>query len=140
MGEKYIISKEFYSMKKIIFLTLLLALLLVGCGAKNDELFPATYDITGTWEYRMSELDQQATVYDSGTITLTGTVDEGTYIRVDANGNETTGTYIVSNIAFSFYGDDELIVQGSFPEPGALFGSWEWQDESTGGLWTAKQQ
>ena len=128
-------------MKKLILYTLLLALLLAGCGDKNDgELYPATYDITGTWAYRMSELDQQSTTYDSGTITLTGTVDEGTYVRVDADGNEISGTYVVSNIAFSLEGEDGLIVQGSFPEPGALFGTWEWEDESTGGLWTAEQQ
>ena len=127
-------------MKKLILLLVLLTLPLTGCGAKNDELLPATYDITGAWEYRMSELDQQNTTYDSGTLTLEGTVDEGTYIRVGANGDETTGTYVVSNIAFSLYGDDGLIVQGSFPEPGALFGTWEWDTEETGGLWTAKQQ
>ena len=127
-------------MKKLILLLVLLTLLLSGCGAKNDELLPATYDITGEWTFRMSELDQQNTTYDSGTITFTGTVDEGTYLRISENGEETTGTYVVSNIAFSIYGDDELIAQGSFPEPGALFGTWEWADESTGGLWTAKQQ
>ena len=127
-------------MKKLILLAVLFTLLLTGCGAKNDELLPATYDIIGVWEYRMSELDQQNTTYDSGTLTLTGTVDEGTYVRVGANGAETTGTYVVSNIAFSLYGDDGLIVQGSFPEPGALFGTWEWEDESTGGLWTAEQK
>jgi len=127
-------------MKKLILLAVLFTLLLTGCGAKNDELLPATYDIIGVWEYRMSELDQQNTTYDSGTLTLTGTVDEGTYVRVGANGDETTGTYVVSNIAFSLYGDDGLIVQGSFPEPSVLFGTWEWDDESTGGLWTAEQK
>ena len=127
-------------MKKLVLLVMLLSLLLAGCGSKDDELLPATYDITGAWTYRMSELDQQATTYDSGTITFTGTVDEGTYVRVSADGSETSGTYVVSNIAFSLEGDDDLIVQGSFPEPGALFGSWEWADESAGGLWTAEQQ
>ena len=127
-------------MKKLILLTLLLTLLLTGCGGKDDELYPPTYDITGTWTYRMSELDQQDTVYDEGTIIFSGTPTEGTYTLTNYYDIEYTGTYVVSNIAFSLYGDDGLIVQGSFPEPGALFGTWELEDESTGGLWTAKQK
>ncbi len=127
-------------MKKIILLLILLALFLTGCGDKNEELLPASYNITGEWTFRMSELDQQNTTYDSGTITFTGTVDEGTFVRISADGSETSGTYVVSNIAFSLEGDDGLIAQGSFPEPGALFGTWEWDTEETGGLWTAEQQ
>ena len=130
-------------MKKLIPLFILIALLLSslllsGCGSKSDELYPPTYTIVGTWEYRMSELDQQDTDYDTGTITFAGTASEGTYTLINYYGVEYSGTYVVSNIAFSLEGEDGLVVQGSFPEPGALFGTWESDD--TGGLWTAKQQ
>lgn len=127
-------------MKKITPLFILIALLLSslllsGCNTKNDELYPPTYAITGEWQYTMSELDQQDTVYDTGTITFTGTASEGTYVLRNFYEIEYSGTYVVSNIAFSLEGEDGLIVQGSFPEPGHLFGSWE--SDGTGGLWTA---
>ncbi len=125
-------------MKKIILLLTLLALFLAGCGDKNEELYPPTYTITGEWEYTMSELDQQDTAYDSGTITFTGSASEGTYTLLNFYEIEYTGTYVVSNIAFSLEGDDGLVVQGSFPEPGHLFGTWE--NDETGGLWTAVQK
>jgi len=125
-------------MKKIILLLVLLTLLLTGCGGKSDELYPPTYTIAGEWEYTMSKLDQQDTVYDSGTITFTGSPAEGTYTLVNFYDIEYSGTYVVSNIAFSLEGADGLVVQGSFPEPGHLFGTWESDD--AGGLWTAVQK
>lgn len=119
----------------ILIALLLSSLLLSGCGAKNDELYRSTYPITGEWQYTMSAPNQQDTIYDTGTITFTGTASEGVYVLRNFYEIEYSGAYVVSNIAFSLEGEDGLIVQGSFPEPGHLFGSWE--SDGTGGLWTA---
>jgi hypothetical protein len=124
--------------KKLIPLLILLALLITGCGAKKDPP-PATFDVTGTWEFRMSEHDKQAIDYDTGTITFTGTPDGGEFTLSSDNGLEISGIYIVSGIAFSFETDIDFIVQGSFPDEDNLFGSWE-VSRDKGGLWTAERQ
>ena len=122
-------------MKKtaLLWILILTLSLLTACGRKNPP--PATFDITGTWEFRMSEPDKQDTVYDSGIITLTGGPESGKFSLTSDNGNEYSGVYVVSGIAFSIESDVDFIVQGSFPDEDNLFGTWE--TEETGGLWTA---
>ena len=124
-------------MKKLIPLLILLALLIIGCGEKTPP--PATFDATGTWEFRMSERDQQDITYDTGTITFTGAPDGGEFTLISDNGLEISGIYIVSGIAFSFETDQDFVIQGSFPDEDNLFGSWEVTRE-IGGLWTAERQ
>lgn len=123
-------------MKKLILFALLFTLLLTGCGDKTPP--PADYDITGTWEFRMSKHDSQDETYDSGTITFTGEPDGGEFILVSENGLEYTGTYIVSGIAFSFETGEDFIIQGSLPNENQLFGTWE-VTRYEGGLWTANR-
>ena len=126
-------------MKKLFLLMILSILFLSGCGSKKP--LTAEYDITGTWEYTMSELDQQDTVYDTGTITFTGTPTEGTYTLVNYYEIEYSGSYIVNKVVFGLDGGEEFRVKGSFPDADHLFGTWESGDSreigGTGGLWTA---
>lgn len=124
-------------MKKLIPLFILFSLLLTACGG-SEEMAPATYDITGTWEYTMSELDHQDTIYDTGTITFVGDLGAGEYSLINFYEIEYTGTYIVSKIQFLFTGQDGSLIQGSFTDPTHLIGGWE--TEETGGLWTAVKQ
>ncbi|MCP4138897.1 MAG: hypothetical protein GY755_01145 [Chloroflexi bacterium] len=124
-------------MKKLIPLFILFALLLTGCGEKTPP--PAEFDVTGTWEFRMSERDQQDVTYDTGTITFTGEKDGGEFTLISENGLEISGIYIVSGIAFSFETDQDFVIQGSFPDEDNLFGTWE-VTRNKSGLWTAKRQ
>jgi len=125
-------------MKKLIALLILLSLLLAGCGTKKAPP-PATFDVTGTWEFRMSERDAQDVTYDTGTITFTGDPNGGEFTLISDNGLDISGTYIVSGIAFSFETDQEFVIQGSFPDENNLFGSWE-VSRDKGGLWTASRK
>ena len=125
-------------MKKLIHLLILFTLLLTGCGGDKVPP-PATFDVTGTWEFRMSEHDKQAIDYDTGTITFTGEPNGGEFTLLSDNGLEISGIYIVSGIAFSFETDQDFVIQGSFPDEDNLFGSWEITRDK-GGLWTAKRE
>ena len=129
-------------MKKITLLVALFAILLTGC--RSFEPDTPDFDITGTWEYSMSKLDEQDEVYDAGTITFSGTPSEGTYLFVNTQGEEMTGTYVVSRVVFGLDGGDEFRVKGSFPNADNLFGTWESGDSrgtvGKGGLWTAERK
>lgn len=125
-------------MKKLILLLILFTLLLTGCGGDKVPP-PSTFDVTGTWEFRMSEHDKQAIDYDTGTITFTGEPDGGEFTLLSDKGLEISGIYIVSGIAFSFETDQDFVIQGSFPDEDNLFGSWE-VTRNIGGLWTAERR
>ena len=67
-------------MKKLILLIVLLSLLLAGCGAKNDELLPATYDITGTSTHPHTvtlTASHFAALQADQTVTVTSSTDDG---------------------------------------------------------------
>jgi len=127
-------------MKKLIPLFILLSILLTAtaCGGYEPPP-PATFDVNGAWEFRMSERDQQDITYDTGTITFTGEPDGGEFTLISDNGLEIEGIYIVSGIAFSLETDQDFVIQGSFPNEDNLFGSWE-VNRDIGGLWTAKRK
>ncbi len=123
-------------MKKWMLLLTLLSIFLSGCGSKKP--LSADYDITGTWEYTMSELDHQDTVYDAGTITFNGTPTEGRYTLINYYEIEYGGSYIVNKVVFGLDGGEEFRVKGSFPDEDHLIGTWE--SDTGGGLWTAERK
>ena len=118
--------------KTILFLLIILALFsLVGCG-KDKPLKPANFDISGSWEYTMTT-EGSEDIYDSGTITFTGTPEAGEYTLLNIYEVEYTGTYKVTKISIMLSGDTE--VQGSFVDANHIIGTWG--DDATNGRWTA---
>jgi len=118
-------------MKKIIPLFIFLSLFLVACGGDKPPE-PATYDISGTWEYTMT-VEGSEDIYDSGTINFTGKPASGEYTEINFYEIEYTGTYLVTKISVMLNGDTE--VQGSFTDPTHLIGAWG--DDETNGRWAA---
>ncbi|MBT3322373.1 MAG: hypothetical protein HN392_08830 [Anaerolineae bacterium] len=118
-------------MKKLIFILISLSLLLTACG-KESPPEPASFDITGTWEYTMTT-EGSEDIYDSGTITFTGNPDTGEYIELNFYEIEYTGTYLVTKISVILAGDTEI--QGSFTNENHMIGAWG--DDDTNGRWEA---
>jgi len=122
--------------KNIYVLILLIVLVLTGCTAKTaaDPVLPATYNVTGNWEYTLSV--PGGNVYDEGTIEFTGTASEGTWSLLNFYDVEYNGTYTMIGNTITLTGDETW--DGSFADADHISGQWRNNEES--GEWKASRK
>ena len=94
------------------------------------------YDIRGTWEYTMAVSD--GNTFDSGTITFSGSPEEGTYLEINIYEVDYDGEYQVDGISLTLSGDENW--QGTIEDASNMNGTWEHLDEDFSGTWTAVRQ
>jgi len=121
-------------MKKTAFLSIVLVVLfVVGCAPQvvPSAEASAAFDIVGEWEYTMTKSDGNN--YDNGTITFTGTPNQGDWTLVNFYEVQYSGSFTVSGDAISLTGDETW--QGRFTDSSHMEGTW--QKDDANGTWTA---
>jgi len=93
------------------------------------------YNIVGVWAYTMA---QEGEIWDSGTITFTGTTASGAFTQNTVHNAEYTGTYTVSGNAVSLKGPEDWT--GTFSDANTMSGTWTSNDTPDTGAWTMTRQ
>jgi hypothetical protein len=106
----------------ILFLCLSLALILAACQTPSD------HDIRGAWQYTLIAND--GNVYDSGTITFSGSPARGTYLQLNIYEIEYDGEYQVSGANVSLSGSETW--QGAFVDANQITGTWQHENGYSG--------
>ena len=115
------------TMKPLFLILLMVSLILTACQSKAD------FDIRGTWEYTMTDTNQNT--YDEGTITFEGKAHEGTYLQFNIYDVDYDGTYTVRGAKLSLDGDESW--QAELTSADRITGTWEHADEGFSGTFEA---
>ena len=108
---------------KRLFIMLFLTLLtLTACTPKADM------DIRGEWAYTM--IDTKGKTWDEGTITFSGSPEEGTYLQINIYEVDYEGTYTVSGNAIKL--NDYESWKGEVTDANTMNGTWPQEDGGTG--------
>lgn len=110
-----------------LFIVLVLVLVLTACQSTAD------HDIRGTWEYSMT--DSNENTYDAGTITFDGTATKGTYSQVNIYDVNYDGDYTVKGSTLTLTGDESW--QGEFTDTDHISGTWNHAEEGLNGTFEA---
>lgn len=100
--------------------------LLTACAA-------ADYDIRGTWDYVMTDTNQNT--YDEGTITFEGSPTKGTYLQINIYDVDYEGEYTVQGTTLVLTGDESW--NGEMADADHISGTWQHEGEGNSGTFEA---